>query len=280
MWGMLPIYLRSLEHIPPAQILLHRIIWSFVFLAIILLAKRHISWLATAFTSRKILPRFILSAIIICINWFIYIWAVSVERVVDASLGYFISPLMNVVFGYFLLQERLRFCQLIAVIIASAGVLWIIIQAGEMPWIGLGIAISFSTYGLLRKTAPLNSLDGLSLETLLLTPFALIFMYFLSASNQNIFMQEGIKTQLLLILAGPITALPLLFFAAGARLIPMSLLGILQYIGPTLQMSIGIFLFNESLNIHKLIGFSLIWISISIYSLDGMISSSNRQKNE
>ncbi|PHV10058.1 EamA family transporter RarD [Chitinimonas sp. BJB300] len=272
-WGLLPLYLKALKHVPALEILLHRMIWSLVFLAIILAVRKHWGWLKPALCNRKVVLRFIASAAVLSINWFIYIWAVNAGRVVDASLGYFINPLVNVMFGYLLLHERLRPAQWGAIAVAAAGVLWLTIQAGQLPWIGLMLAATFGTYGLLRKTAPLGALEGLSLETLLLTPFAMIWLGWLISQGQSGFVNGDAATHWLLIAAGPITAIPLLLFAAGARRIPMSLLGLLQYIGPTLQMGLGVFLWHEPFGSEKLVGFALIWSALVLYTLENLFNS-------
>ncbi|HEY9103955.1 EamA family transporter RarD [Chitinimonas sp.] len=268
-WGLLPLYLKAMKQVPAQEILMHRMAWSLVFLIAVLLVRKHWDWLKPALTSPRVLGRFIASATVLSINWFIYIWAVNDGRVVDASLGYFINPLVNVMFGYFLLHERLRRTQWAAIAVAALGVLWLTVQAGQLPWIGLMLAASFGTYGLLRKTAPLGALEGLSLETLLLTPFALAYISWLAVQGQSGFINGDTTTRWLLIAAGPITAIPLLLFAAGARRIPMSLLGLLQYIGPTLQMMLGVFLWHEPFNQGKLIGFALIWSALALYTLEG-----------
>lgn len=272
-WGLLPLYLKALKTVPALEILMHRMVWSLVFLAIVLAVRRHWGWLRGALGDRRIVLRFVASAAVLSINWFIYIWAVNAGRVVDASLGYFINPLVNVMFGYFLLHERLRPAQWGAIAVAAAGVLWLTVDAGQLPWIGLLLAASFGTYGLLRKTAPLGALEGLSLETLLLTPFALAWLGWQLAHGQSGFAEASNGTQILLLLAGPITAIPLLLFAAGARRIPMSLLGLLQYIGPTLQMGLGVFLWHEPFGSHKLIGFALIWSALVLYTLENLLNS-------
>ncbi|QNM95384.1 EamA family transporter RarD [Chitinimonas koreensis] len=267
-WGLLPLYLRALKHVPAMEILLHRMIWSLVFLAVILAVKKHWAWLKPALSDRRVMGRFLASAAVLSVNWFIYIWAVNAGRVVDASLGYFINPLVNVMFGYVLLHERLRPAQWAAISVAALGVLWLTVQAGQLPWIGLLLAASFGTYGFLRKTAPLGALEGLSIETLLLTPFALAWLGWLTSQGQSAFVNGDAHTHWLLIAAGPITAIPLLLFAAGARRIPMTLLGLLQYIGPTLQMGLGVFLWHEPFSQAKLIGFALIWSALVLYTLE------------
>ncbi|MBV8659334.1 MAG: EamA family transporter RarD [Burkholderiales bacterium] len=268
-WGLLPLYLKMLKPVPALEILMHRMVWSLVFLIVVLWWRGHWSWLKPALRNPRVVGRFVASAFVLSLNWFIYIWAVNSGRVVDASLGYFINPLVNVMFGFFLLYERLRSGQWAAIGIAAVGVLWLTLQAGQLPWIALLLAASFGTYGLLRKTAPLGALEGLSIETLLLAPFAIGYLVWLVAHGESGFVAASPSGKTLLMAAGPITAIPLLLFAAGARRIPMSLLGLLQYIGPTLQMALGVFLWHEPFSTHKLVGFVLIWSALAIYTLEG-----------
>lgn len=268
-WGLLPLYLHALKVVAPLEILMHRMAWSLVFLAMLLLARRQWGWLSGAIGNRRVLGHFALSASVLSINWFLYIWAVNNNHVIDASLGYFINPLVSVLLGYFLLHERLRGGQWAAITIAAFGVIWLTVHAGHLPWIGLGLAVSFGSYGLLRKTATLGALEGLSLETLLLTPFALGYLFWLATQGKSGFVNGGLPLQLLLMAAGPITAVPLLLFAAGARRIPLSLLGFLQYITPSLQLSLGVFLWHEPFDGGKLFGYVLIWSAIAGYTLEG-----------
>ncbi|QDQ29402.1 EamA family transporter RarD [Chitinimonas arctica] len=268
-WGLIPLYFKALKHVPALEILTHRMVWSLVFLSVVLVVRQQWRWLGPALRNPRVVGFFAASAAVLSINWFIYIWAVNDGRVVDASLGYFINPLVNVLFGYFLLKERLRGGQWVAIGVAALGVVWLTVQAGQLPWIGLLLAASFGSYGLLRKTAPLGALEGLALETMLLTPFAAAYIGWLVFHGQSEFVAGDGQTQTLLLLAGPITAIPLLLFAAGARRIPMTLLGMLQYIGPTLQMGLGVFLWHEPFNQTKLIGFALIWSALLLYTLEG-----------
>lgn len=269
-WGLLPLYLKALKHVPALEILMHRMVWSLVFLAVVLALKKHWTWIKPALADRKVIMRFVASAGVLSINWFIYIWAVNAGRVVDASLGYFINPLVNVMFGYFLLHERLRPAQWAAISVAAAGVLWLTVQAGQLPWIGLLLAASFGTYGLLRKTASLGALEGLSLETLLLTPFALAWLGWLVGHGQSGFVNGDAHTHWLLIAAGPITAIPLLLFAAGARRVPLSTMGFLQYITPSILALMGVFLYGEPFAGPRAVGFVFIWVALALYTAEGL----------
>lgn len=269
-WGLFPIYFKALQEVPPTEILLHRIVWSLVFLAGVLAWRRQWSWIGSALRRPKVLAGFTASAILLSTNWFIYIWAVNQGRVVDGSLGYFINPLVNVLLGFLVLRERLRPGQWTAIGLAALGVAWLTWQSGHPPWIGLMLAATFGLYGLLRKTAALGPLEGLSLETMILFPIAFGTLAMLTVNGGNAFLHAPQSSQWLLAAAGPITAIPLLLFAAGARRIPLSLLGILQYIGPTLQLLLGVWLYNEPFGGARMIGFAMIWGALLLYSLEGL----------
>lgn len=268
MWGLLPLYLKSLQGVAAIEVLLHRMAWSLVFVGAILLIRQQWAWLKPALSNRRIILGFAASAVVLSINWFLYIWAVHAGRVVDASLGYFINPLVSVMLGLVVLKERLRFGQWLVVGIAAAGVLWLTVSVGQLPWIALMLAFTFATYGLLRKTAALGALEGLALETVLLFPFALLALVWLGVSGQSAFVEGSNGQRLLLALAGPVTAIPLILFATGARKIPLSLLGLLQYTGPTLQLLLGVFVYHEPFGSAKILGFALIWSALGVYSLE------------
>jgi chloramphenicol-sensitive protein RarD len=270
LWGLFPVYFKALQQVPAVEILAHRMVWSLLFCAALLLALRRWSWLRTTATQPRVLAAFVLSAALVSVNWGIYIWAVNAGHVVDASLGYFINPLVNVLIGALLLGERLRRGQRVAVAIAAAGVAWLTWQAGHLPWIGLALAFSFAGYGLMRKRAPLGSIEGLTLETLLLFPLAFGYLGWLAYAGTNVFLEAGTSVQLLLAAAGPVTAAPLLLFAAGARRISFSTLGILQYIAPTLQLMIGVLVYREAFEPAKAAGYVLIWIALAVYTLEGL----------
>jgi len=270
LWGVFPLYFKSLQEIPPLEILLHRMVWSLVFVAIVLAVRRQWSWLGAVVRQPKVLAGFAASAVLLSSNWFIYIWAVNNCHVVESSLGYFINPLFNVLLGMLILRERLRPVQWAAVGIAALGVAWLTWHSGTLPWIALLLATTFALYGLLRKTAALGALEGLALETLLLFPLAFAYLAMLSSQGQNHFTTVSTGTQLLLAAAGPITAIPLLLFASGARRIPLSLLGLLQYIGPTLQLLLGVWLYHEPFGGARLAGFALIWSALAVYTAEGL----------
>jgi chloramphenicol-sensitive protein RarD len=266
----MPLYWHALRAVPSLQILLHRMVWSLGFLIIVLAWRKQWAWLGDVLKRPKVLAGFAASALLLSSNWFIYIWAVNHGRVVDSSLGYFINPLLNVLLGFVLLHERLRPVQWTAIALAAVGVAWLTWQGGHLPWIALALAVTFGLYGLLRKTAALGALEGLALETLLLFPLALGYLIVLTLHHDNQFLVAPAAQQWLLAAAGPITAIPLLLFAAGARRIPLSLLGLLQYIGPTLQLLLGVWLYHEPFGGVRVIGFALIWSALAVYSLEGL----------
>jgi len=269
-WGLFPVYFKALQHIPPLEILIHRIIWSLIFILMVLVWRRQWGWLGKTLKQPKVLGTFALSALLLSSNWFVYVWAVGNGRIVDASLGYFINPLVNVLLGFLLLHERLRSLQWTCIAIAASGVAWLTWQSGHLPWVALILASTFGTYGLLRKIASLGALEGFSLETILLFPIAISSLLVLTIQNQNTFLVTSATSQWMLIATGPITAIPLLLFAAGARRIPLSVLGLLQYIGPTLQLLLGIWLYHEPFGIERQIGFGLIWGALALYSFEGL----------
>jgi chloramphenicol-sensitive protein RarD len=269
-WGLYPLYFKALQQVPPHEMLAHRMAWSLGFIVLVLAAQRRFAWLGAALADRRTRWTFLASACVISLNWFIYIWAVVNQRVVEASLGYFINPLVNVLVGWLVLKERLRPVQWGAVALAGAGVAWLTFDAGHLPWIALLLAVSFASYGLLRKTAPLGALEGLSMETLLLGPIAIAALAWWGAHGELRFADASLGTQALIAAAGPITAIPLLLFAAGARRIPFSLLGLLQYIGPTLQLMVGVWLFHEPFPPARALGFAAIWAALALYSAESL----------
>jgi chloramphenicol-sensitive protein RarD len=269
-WGLFPLYFHALQEVPPSQILAHRVLWSLLFLAIVLTVRRQWKWLPQVMRQPRIIGSFIGSAFLLSANWLMYIWAVNNGHVIESSLGYFINPLVNIMFGYLLLKERLRRGQWAAIALAALGVAWLTWQAGTVPWIALILASTFGAYGLMRKTAALGALEGLSFETMVLFPLALVYVIWLSLHGENGFAAASEHTRWLLVAAGPITAIPLLLFAAGARKIPLSALGLLQYISPTIQFLLGIWLFHEAFTAERLVGFLLIWSALALYAAEGL----------
>ena len=269
---MLPLYLKAIGAAAPLEVVAHRILWSAGLLVVVVAATRQLDWLRQVRARPRILGTFVASAAALTVNWLVYIWAVAQGRVVDASLGYFINPLVSVVLAVLVLKERLRAGQWAAVALAAVGVLWLSVLAGQLPWIGLTLAAAFGAYGLLRKATSVDALGGLTLETLLLLPAAALYLLYLSAVGQSSWATGGAGLQWLLVAAGPITALPLWCFAAGARRIPLSLVGLLQYVGPTLQLVLGVFVFHEPLPARKLAGYALIWLALVLYTIEGALA--------
>jgi len=270
LWGVFPIYFKALQDVAPLEILGHRIVWSLAVCAALLLVLRRGNWLVELRQQPRVLLGFAASSVLVALNWFVYIWAIHAGRVVDASLGYYINPLVNVLIGALVLHERLRSGQWLAVAVAAAAVLWLTWQAAAVPWIGLVLAVSWALYGLLRKTAALGAIEGLTLETVLLAPLAGGYLLVLAHAGQSEFAQAGTATRLLLLAAGPITAAPLLLFAAGARRIPFSTLGLLQYVSPSLQLLIGVWLYAEPFA-ERAFGYVLIWIALALFSIEGIV---------
>jgi chloramphenicol-sensitive protein RarD len=270
-WGLFPIYFHALGEVPPLQILAHRMLWSLAFLLILLLLRRDWKWLKVV-RQPRVFFSFVLSALLLSANWLVYIWSVMNHHVIEASLGYFINPLVNIVLGYLILKERMRPLQWAAIGVAALGVAWLTWQAGTVPWIALFLALSFGGYGLLRKTAALGPLEGLSFETIVLFPLAAGYVIWLTVHGQNVFINTASDTtRWLLIMAGPLTAIPLLLFATGARKIPLSILGLLQYLSPTLQFLLGVWLFKEAFSADRLVGFVLIWSALALFAGEGLL---------
>lgn len=268
LWGVFPLYFRQIGHVSPGEILIHRIVWSLVFVLVVLTWRRQWAWLRPVLGQPKVMLAFAASAVLLSANWLTYIWAVNNGHVIDASLGYFINPLVNVLLGYTVLHERLRRVQWLALGLAAAGVVWLTVLAGNLPWIALALAGSFGAYGLLRKVATLGALEGLTLETLVLAPFAIGVLGWWMAQGVSVFPAPDLGTNAWLVAAGPITAIPLLLFAAGARRITLTTLGLLQYIGPSLQLALGLWLFHEPFSPARLAGFALIWMALAVYSAE------------
>jgi chloramphenicol-sensitive protein RarD len=270
-WGLFPLYFHAINEVPPMQILAHRMLWSLLFLLIVLAVRGQWGWLNVV-RKPRVLGSFVASAFLLSANWLIYIWSVNNGHVIEASLGYFINPLVNIMFGYLLLKERLRPVQWTAIAIAALGVAWLTWQSGTVPWIALMLAATFGGYGLLRKTAALGALEGLSFETMVLFPLAAGYVIWLTLHGENTFINTSSNTtRWLLVAAGPITAIPLLLFASGARQIPLSVLGLLQYLSPTIQFLLGVWLFHEAFTAERLVGFALIWAALGLYAGEGLL---------
>jgi chloramphenicol-sensitive protein RarD len=265
-WGLFPLYWKPLESIEPLQIICHRVLWSALFLLLVLSVRRHWSWLAAFRAAPGKLGIFCLSSTMLTANWLMYIWAVNAGHIVESSLGYFINPLVNVLLGRLFLGEQLGKMQKVAVLLAACGVMWMTLQLGAFPWISLGLALSFGVYGLLRKQAPLPSLEGLTLETLLMAPLALIVLAVFEFRGTGCFGHIGWKLDTMLMGAGVITTVPLLLFAHGARRLKLATIGLIQYISPTLQLLLGVLLYHEAFDSARAVGFALIWAGLLVYT--------------
>jgi chloramphenicol-sensitive protein RarD len=270
-WGLFPLYFHAVGNVDALEVLAHRMLWSLLLLALVLTWRRQWAWLGLALRQPRVVGSFIASALLLSANWFTYIWAVNHGHVIDASLGYFLTPLVNVTLGYALLHERLRRGQWLAIALAACGVAWLAWQTGQLPWIAMLLAATFGGYGLLRKTAALGALEGLSFETLILFPLAFAYLAWLTLAGTSTFIAtDSGSTRALLLAAGPVTAIPLLLFAAGARRIPLSVLGLLQYIAPTIQLLLGIWIFHETFSAERMTGFIIIWSALALYAAEGL----------
>jgi chloramphenicol-sensitive protein RarD len=277
LWGIFPIFWKLIQSVPALEIIAHRIIWTLLFTSSVLIITREWQDFQAVIKQRRILMPYVATAALLGINWFTYVWAVNTGFIVETSLGYFINPLVSVLFGLIFLKEKLRLWQWIPVALAFIGVLYLTIQYGSLPWIAFTLAFSFGTYGLVKKTAPLESLQGLVSETSIMFLPAFLYLLYLEFSGNGAFGHQGPLTTTLLVLAGVATGVPLLLFGAAARRIQLSTIGILQYIAPTLQFLIGVLVFGEDFSQDRVIGFSLIWIALLIYSTEGMME---RRKNK
>ncbi|MEO1252675.1 MAG: EamA family transporter RarD [Pseudomonadota bacterium] len=269
LWGLFPIYLKALSEVSALEILAHRIFWSVPFGAILISLRKQWREVAAAFASPRVVFFLTLSALAISFNWLTYVWAVINDRILEASLGYYINPLMYVAAGVFILGEKLRLTQKIAVALAAAGVLVMTFGAGVFPWVSLVLAFLFTAYGYIRKTTPVGAMPGLFIETTLLAPFALGFMIFFINAGAAVFLTQSTSMDILLLMAGPVTVVPLVLFALSARRLTLTTVGLLQYIGPTLQFMLGLY-YGETFTLYHAICFGLIWTGLAIFSFDAV----------
>lgn len=278
LWGAFPIYFALLDAVSPLEVVAHRIIWTLVFLIIVITIAKTWRNVRRAFTKRTLAILFA-AAIFISINWLFYVYAVATNQVVQASLGYFVNPLISVALGVILLRERLRITQWIAVGIAIVAVAVLTVSYGSIPWISLTLGFSFGMYGLLKKLANVGSTESLAIETAALAPFALALMVAWEATGQAAFVLDGWQISILLILLGPVTAIPLLAFGGAATRIPLSTIGLLQYITPILQFCIGVFVFGEAMPDSRWLGFFIVWIALVVFSMDAYRHSRQRNRD-
>lgn len=265
LWGFFPIYWKFLHNVPALQVIGHRITWSFILLLGVLLATRQWTAFQRAALQPKVIGIYTIAAALLTVNWLVYVWGVNAGFIVETSLGYFINPLLSVLLGVIFLRERLRPMQWVPVAIAAAGVIYLAAVYGRPPWIALSLAFSFGFYGFVKKLAPLGSLYGLTLETGIAFPFALIYLLLIETTAAGAFVHDGTATTLLLIGAGAVTTIPLLMFASAAREIPLTVVGLLQYVAPTIQFLIGVFLYREPFDHSHLIGFGIVWVALVIF---------------
>lgn len=270
-WGLLPIYWKFLGEVGADEILASRIVWAFVLMVLLLLFTKKWSPFMTTLKglkdNQKRLWALVIASLLISGNWFVYIWAVNHDQMIQASLGYYINPLVSVLLGVLFLKEKLSPAQYVSFFMAIVGVVILSISYGEIPWISLALAFSFGFYGLAKKLIKVDSSIGLTLETMVVTPIALAYIIFLFVQGNQAFLSVSISTDLLLIGSGLATALPLLYFAKGAQKIPLSMLGFIQYIAPTLTLILGVFLYNETFSKAHLLAFMFIWGALTVYSL-------------
>jgi chloramphenicol-sensitive protein RarD len=270
-WGLFPLYLRALAVVPPLEVVAHRVGWACVFVFGWMALRGELAAVGAVLARRGLVLRLVATAVLITVNWLVYVWAVANDRVVETSLGYFINPLVNVVLGVALLSEKLNRAQWTAVLLAAAGVVYLTLTAGHPPWIALTLAFSFGLYGFIRKTAQVESLPGLAVETALLAPAAIGYLAWASTHGAVAMGHDGPVIDALLVASGAVTAIPLFLFAYGARRLPYSTVGIIQYLAPTLQLIAALVVFGEPFGRDRLIGFACIWIGLVVYAGDGLI---------
>lgn len=273
MWGVFPIYWKLLHEVPALQVIGHRISWSFILLIVFILVTRQWTDFRSAALTAKTFGIYSVAGVLLTINWLVYVWGVNAGFIVETSLGYFINPLISVLLGVIFLHERLRPTQWIPVALATTGVTYLTISYGRLPWIALSLAFSFGFYGFVKKLAPLGSLYGLTLETGIVFPLAIIYLVFVHFTGTAAFLHEGRPIDILLIGAGVVTTIPLLMFASAARQIPLTIVGLLQYIAPTMQFLIGVFLYKEPFDRSHLIGFGIVWIALVIFWVENFMAN-------
>lgn len=275
LWGVFPVYFKLVQAVPPTEVLAHRIIWAVPFGALILHFRRQWPEVRQALASPSTLFWLALAALFISANWFIYIWAVQQEEVLQASLGYYINPLMYVLVGVLFLKERLRRPQLVSVLLAAIGVSYLTIRGGQFPFVAVSLALLFTLYGVIRKQVAVGAMPGLFIETLMLFPFAIAWLGWLMTTQQASFGAGTASLSLLLALAGPLTVVPLLMFAVAARRLTLTVIGFMQFIAPTLQFIVGIF-YGEVLTPAHLVCFGCIWAAVAIFSVDAFYQQKRR----
>ncbi len=275
LWGLFPLYWPLLEPAAPAEILAHRIVWSLLFVGLLVWVRRRYSTVRAALLDRRTRTVLVIASLVIGSNWFLFIWAVNNNHVVETSLGYFINPLVSVAMGVVAFGERLRRLQWVAIGIAASGVLWLTFEYGRPPWISIALALSFGTYGLAKKKANVGAVQSLAVETMVLAPLALGYLVALQAGGEGTFGQHGAGHAAMLVGTGVVTALPLLCFGAAATRIPLSMIGMLQYLTPTLQFIIGVAVYDEPMTPARWVGFALVWAACAVFTTESL---SNRRR--
>lgn len=279
-WGLMPLYIKVLIDVPVWQFTAHRLVWGCLFaLGMLVLGGGALGEVRAALLDQRTRWRLLLSATLVMLNWTLYIWAIGAGRVVESSLGYFINPLLNIVIGVLFLSERLNQVQWLAVVLAAAGVLYLTWTAGQPPWIALMLALTFSLYGLVRKLVMVEALPGFAAETLLMLPVGIGFLLWCELAGSGAFGHGGTGRDVGLMLGGPMTAIPLVLFAYGARRIAYSTVGVLQYIGPTIQLVLGVLVFQEPFHGPRAVGFGIIWLALAIYAFDGLWRARKMRRN-
>jgi chloramphenicol-sensitive protein RarD len=273
LWGILPIYWKFINEVPALEILAHRIIWSFIFVLIIVVLlkrKRLRNFFQVQMSQKKTWLGLLLASLFISTNWLIYIYAVNTNHIVEASLGYYINPLIAVMLGVLVLREKMNVWQLVSFVLAGIGVIYMTLSVGKLPWISLVLALSFGFYGLSKKLIKVDSILGLLLETLFVLPFALLFLVYLGVNDQHSFSTGSLKNDLFLVGSGIATGLPLLWFGIGAQKIPLYMVGFLQYISPTISLILGVLMYGESFTKDHVITFACIWLAIAIFTMSNI----------
>lgn len=271
LWGIAPIYFKLIAQVPALEILAHRIIWAFLIVFILILAMGRLNRVGHVITNPSHMARLVLATVLLGGNWYLFIWAVNNDHILDASLGYYINPLLNVAIGILFFSERMRKLQLVAIAMAVTGVVIQVVSFGSVPWIALTLAVSFAIYGAIRKRLPVDSITGLWLETLILLPVMLIYMLTFASSASSDLTQNTWGLNALLIAAGVVTTVPLLCFTAAAQRLRYSTLGFFQYIGPSLMFILAVVVYDEPLAANKLMTFVIIWAALALYSADSLI---------
>ena len=279
-WGFIPVYFKSVAEVPLLELLAHRTLWSMMFVAAtIIIADRHNAVRALLWNPRLLVKMFGTAAIL-AVNWLIFIWAIANGQVLQSSLGYYINPLVNVLLGYFFLSERLNGLQMGAVALAAVGIAIPVVGLGEFPWIALSLAGTFGMYGLLRKTADIDAVTGLFIETVLLAPVALVFLVYWNVAGGAVFTERGLGLDALIVASGVATALPLILFTQAAQRLRLGTVGFFQYLAPTCHFALAVFVYGEDFTPHHLATFALIWTAIAIYITDTVRRSKKRRLGE